>query len=258
MNDVNEFWARVREAGGFDIEHLIDTKPESCLVGFREFDKKYDCNPHIVLFAKMGIHKYNMIQGTNLQLSSVEKYNYRPSRVYTSYYITLVAKHPDASWDSRLTFQTRVVDEGFDIKKLYCGIAAPKPATQGNLLQGQNLEPEAVDEFYKGRLPEWPVSEKVFNEKKRFYLVKKAELREHDWIRLYMELAFLLSRSRRPKNPKLSKLVIVMVAVETKEDNVEPSSERLKANNANFYIKYKYHSSKAWPPKVRSADRIAI
>ncbi|XP_010412985.1 PREDICTED: UPF0725 protein At3g19520-like [Camelina sativa] len=256
VNEEYEFWVRLGEAGGFDIEHLIDTKPPSCLVGCRKFDKNDDYTADIVLFARMGIHRYNMIQGTNLQFSYIEKYNYRPSRVYTAYYLTLVAKDPDAG-NSLLTFQTRVVDEDFDIKKLSCSIAGPKTEAQGNPLRRQNLDPEPVDDFYKGRLPEWPLSENAFYDKKRFHLLKKSELRKYDWIRLYMELAFLFSNLWRPKNPKLSNLVIVMVAIETK-DNVEPSSERLKAKNANFYIKYKYYPSKARPPKVRPAHRIAI
>jgi len=85
-----------------------------------------------------------------------------------------------------------------------------------------DLEP--VDVFYKGSLPEWP-PEDAFNDNKRFYVVryivsftyafahdspvvvmclilqvKKSELLTHDWIRLYMELAFLKAHLRSPKN----------------------------------------------------------
>ncbi|KAG7616386.1 putative protein MS5 [Arabidopsis thaliana] len=255
-----EFLVRVREAGGFDIEHLMDTKPSSCVIGCREFDNNDDYNAHIVLFARMGIHKYNMIQGTNLQLSCVEKYNYRSPRVYSAFYITLIAKDPDAC-NSLVTFQTRVVEEGFNMTKHSCNIARPNPGPQENAaLPRHPVDLEPVDVFYKGSLPEWP-PEDAFNDNKRFYVVKKSELLTHDWIRLYMELAFLKAHLRSPKNPNLSKLVIVMVAIETK-DNMEPPSERLKARNAFFYIKYKYHANKGRGPKRRlghkTHDRIAI
>lgn len=51
------------------------------------------------------------------------------------------------------------------------------------------------------------------------------------------------------------------VAIETKE-NMEPSSERLKARNVFFYIKYKYHANQGRDPKRhlghKTRDRIAI
>jgi len=42
----------------------------------------------------------------------------------------LIAKDPDAC-NSLVTFQTRVVEEGFNMTKLSCNIARPKPGPQG-------------------------------------------------------------------------------------------------------------------------------
>ncbi|XP_023633663.1 uncharacterized protein At4g17700 isoform X2 [Capsella rubella] len=223
------FWTQVGKSDGFDVEHLMDTKPSSCSLSTRKFEDNDDYPTMIVLPARLGIHKYNMIQGTNLQLSSIEKLNKRSSVVCCCYYITLVAKDP-ASGGSLVSFQTKFVDEGFDIKELTCPIARLKYGPRDN---SEEEEPE--DDCYQLKLPdEWP-SEDVFNNKKRFYVMKKSELRKYDWVRLYMEISFY-NANMILKNLDLSKLVIMKVAVET-EENVEPPSERLKARNAVFYIR---------------------
>lgn len=58
----------------------------------------------------------------------------------------------------------------------------------------------------------------------------------------------------------LLQLNLSKVAIETKE-NMEPSSERLKARNVFFYIKYKYHANQGRDPKRhlghKTRDRIA-
>ncbi|CAN8264026.1 unnamed protein product [Cochlearia groenlandica] len=248
-----EFWCRVGEAGGFDVEHLMDKKPRSCLFYCRQFEGKSVENTRITLYAKMGIHRYNMFQGTNLQFSCVEKHNLTPKVEYRAYYISVVAKDP-SSGGSLVPFQTSVVEEGRHIQKLDCYIARPKSTPEDPSESSLGLE--QLDEFYNVILPNWP-SEDAFKDVDRFYVMKKSELRKHDWIRLYMELAFL-GANRNLKNPNLSRLVVVKVAVETKE-NVEP---RLMARNAVFYIKYRYYPNNGRACRDRGSkpprDRIAI
>ncbi|KAG7547097.1 Protein MS5, partial [Arabidopsis suecica] len=249
-----EFWDRVGESEGFDIEHLMDNKPKSCLLHY----ENSDFDSEVFLYAKLGIHKYNMLQGTNLKLSCIEKCNIRSTTVYTGYSITLVAKDPSAG-GSLVTFQTKVVNEDhYKINTLTVSIARLKseppranPEHHGSLLY----------DCAQVRLPdEWP-SEDSFNDKKRYYVMKKSELRKHDWIRLYMELAFIHANEDLP-NPNLSNLVIMKVAVET-EENVKPPNERLKARNAVFYIRYRYYPNKGRAPKGNNGhkpprDRVAI
>ncbi|OAO99315.1 hypothetical protein AXX17_AT4G21130 [Arabidopsis thaliana] len=103
-----EFWSRVAESQGFDVEHLMDDKPKSCLLDYQNSD----FDTEVFLNAKLGIHKYNMLQGTNLQLSCIEKCNSRITTVCIGYYITLVAKDPSAG-GSLVTFQTKVVHEDY-------------------------------------------------------------------------------------------------------------------------------------------------
>ncbi|KAG2279725.1 hypothetical protein Bca52824_050945 [Brassica carinata] len=74
---------------------------------------------------------------------------------------------------------------------------------------------------------------------KAFYVVKKSELRENDWIRVYLELAFLVPNSSI-RSLDLSKLVITKVAVYTSDEDMALPNEKLNARNAIFYIKYEY------------------
>ncbi|KAL0726517.1 hypothetical protein Bca4012_022610 [Brassica carinata] len=220
--------------------------------------------------------------GTNLKLISVEKYNVRPKVAYSTYYVTAVAKDP-AVGGSLITFQTSSYIQGFDVKSLTCSFARPKPEPHEHCGYNRPTECGPID---RGRLPEWP-ADNAFDDKTRYYVVKKSELRKNDWIRLYLELAFLNANLSLPNvltlslftlhgqvyavnnntafffcRLILSKLVIMKVAVETKENIVSPK-ERLNARNATFYIKYKFCPNKSRRPcKVdgcrATRERIAI
>ncbi|KAL0872795.1 hypothetical protein Bca101_022500 [Brassica carinata] len=151
-----------------------------------KFTKDHCPHDDIIVYAKLGIHKYNMIQGTNLKLISVEKYNVRPKVAYSTYYVTAVAKDP-AVGGSLITFQTSSYIQGFDVKSLTCSFARPKPEPHEHCGYNRPTECGPID---RGRLPEWP-ADNAFDDKTRYYVVKKSELRKNDWIRLYLELAFL-------------------------------------------------------------------
>lgn len=247
----DEFWMKVAECGGFDIEHLMEKKPPSCNIIARKFTKDFCPRNNIIVYANLGIHKYNMIQGTNLQLSSVEKYNVRPKVAYTTYHVTAVAKDP-AVGGSLITFQTGSYIQGFDVKSLTCFIARPKPEPHEDQTYNRSTECGPID---RGSLPEWP-ADNAFDDKNRYYVVKKSELRKNDWIRLYLELAFLNANLSLP-DINLSKLFIMKVAVETRE-NIDSPKERLNARNATFYIKYKYCPNKSSRACKFARERIAI
>ncbi|KAG5408461.1 hypothetical protein IGI04_004780 [Brassica rapa subsp. trilocularis] len=184
-----EFMEKVRQCGGFDIEHLMKTKPGLCNFVASETTKDKPAPRYIVLYARLGIHKYNMIQGTNLELHGIEKYNVFRKIPYSIHFVTAVAKDP-AAGGSLVTFQTSFYEEVFGVKSLSCFIARPKPGPHEED-NAYNLWVQSDDEFEdKSELPEWP-GENAFDDKKHYYVVKKSELRENDWIRVYLELAFL-------------------------------------------------------------------
>ncbi|KAG2244109.1 hypothetical protein Bca4012_022108 [Brassica carinata] len=231
----NDFMFKVRECGGFDIEHLTEPRP-GCFCAF-DIPKDQIAPKYVVLYARLGIHKYNMIKGTNLQLHCIEKYNVFRKVPYSIHFITAVAKNP-AAGGSLVTFQTSFYEEGFDFRRLTCFIARPKTEAHEKD-QAYNLWVESTSEYEdKSRLPEWP-GENAFDDKKHYYVVKISELRKNDWIRLYLELAFYTANMSLP-NLDLSKLVIIKVAVYTSDDEMAVPSEKLNAKDAIFYIKYKY------------------
>ncbi|KAH0863751.1 hypothetical protein HID58_080962 [Brassica napus] len=66
------FWRKVDETDGFDIE--IEGAP--CYFGGMSVYKGgVDCPLVARLYAKVGLHRYNMLEGTNLHLREIEKYN---------------------------------------------------------------------------------------------------------------------------------------------------------------------------------------
>ncbi|CAN6847786.1 unnamed protein product [Brassica oleracea] len=232
-----EFMEKVRQCGGFDIEHLMKTKPGRCNFMALEITKDKPAPRYIVLYARLGIHKYNMIQGTNLQLHGIEKYNVFHKVPYSIYFVTAVAKDP-AAGGSLVTFQTSFYEEVFGVKSLSCFIARPKPGPHEED-NAYNLWVQSDDEFEdKSELPEWP-GENAFDDKKHYYVVKKLELRENDWIRVYLELAFLTAHLSI-RSLDLSKVVITKVAVYTSDEDMALPNEKLNARNAIFYIKYEY------------------
>ncbi|KFK27523.1 hypothetical protein AALP_AA8G394200 [Arabis alpina] len=101
--------------------------------------------------------------------------------------------------------------------------------------QEEEEEPEPYN-YGDKILPEWP-SENALRDKSRFYLLKKSDLKKYGWIRLYLELAFFKANIKL-KKLDLTKLVIGRVAVESRQENVEPPTERLNAVNSVIYIKY--------------------
>ncbi|CAN6847790.1 unnamed protein product [Brassica oleracea] len=236
-----EFMEKVRQCGGFDIEHLMKAKPGRCNFMALEITKDKPAPRYIVLYARLGIHKYNMIQGTNLQLHGIEKYNVFRKIPYFIHFVTAVAKDP-AAGGSLVTFQTSFYEEVYGVKRLSCFIARPKPGPHEED-NAYNLWVQSDDESDdesedKSELPEWP-GENAFDDKKHFYVVKKSELRENDWIRVYLELAFLVPNSSI-RSLDLSKLVITKVAVYTSDEDMALPNEKLNARNAIFYIKYEY------------------
>ncbi|XP_024007265.1 UPF0725 protein At3g25080-like isoform X2 [Eutrema salsugineum] len=75
--------------------------------------------------------------------------------------------------------------------------------------------------------------------KDRFYVVQESELKDNDWIRLYMELAFVTTNRKDDDNHKLSELEIVKVVVEARNKKLKGAINKLKgAINANIYIEY--------------------
>ncbi|KAG7593534.1 Protein MS5, partial [Arabidopsis thaliana x Arabidopsis arenosa] len=198
-----------------------------------------ECRKHtylalVKLYARAGLHLYNMLNGKNLKLDRLKRFN-KDMHFLSSYYITLLAFDPTSRLQE--TFQVIVDDNCFGSLDFICPTARPKPLV---ITKGRPFIPlqddTSVPPFYKGSLPEWP-PEDAFNDRKWVYVVNESELQNTDWIYLYLELV-ICSRHREISDGDLSKLKIVNVAIETIEE-VERPNERLNAKHAFVYITFK-------------------
>ncbi|KAL9291980.1 UPF0725 protein [Arabidopsis thaliana] len=234
-----KYWRQIAESDGFDIDDV--PVPRGTRAGLWSVDCKHPrfrlraCLPKI--YAMVGLHRYNLLRGTNFEHLELLKYNESMNCV-CSYYITSVAV--DLSSQLQKTFQIRVDEKSFGDLDLTVSVARPndeeKVTIEKRFIHHFHCE-AATDDFYKGALPDWPSVDDL-NNQKRFYMVKKCELQSNDWIRLYLELAVGV-RYQQTSESDLSKLQVLKVAIETKEEDVQPPNGRLKSKSLHVYITFK-------------------
>ncbi|CAA7040264.1 unnamed protein product [Microthlaspi erraticum] len=204
-------WEHVEEYKMFDLKgSTMETHENIC-------DEASPCPIIVLLYARMGLHRYNLLQGTKLALSRVQKYvNARAGGVAAgSYYITLDAMDPAVGSSSLHTFQTHVTEESFGCFILTSNIArirGDSSAGRGEILLDHSL-------------PEWPAE----NPFEKYYLVKEPD---NEWIRLYMELVVVTNDWDRKAEDFGPKLEIVKVAMDA-------NGEGPDALNAVFYLRFK-------------------
>ncbi|KAL0699938.1 hypothetical protein Bca4012_056060 [Brassica carinata] len=239
-----DYWRQVRQSEGFDIENVsIPSNMCGMITGLSAFDcVRYSRYPYAVLvnlYAKVGLHRYNMLKGTNFQLDSLVKFNMLQNFV-SSYYMTLLAHEP-APDPLAKTFQVRVDEQKANILDFECSVARIKDEYEVitkkpfvHHFHGGAL----ADGIFKGELPDWP-SDDALNDGKRFYLVKESEWQANDWISMYLELVISAHDRGARKRDVFSQLEILEVAIETGVEDVEPPNERLKAKSVIVYIKFK-------------------
>ncbi|VVB17335.1 unnamed protein product [Arabis nemorensis] len=83
-----------------------------------------NCPLVVNLYAKLGLHRHNMLEGTKLQLLGIEKYNRRGMNMPASYFIT--SRAYDHATTSLVAFQTQVDEEEYNTKNVTCHIARHK------------------------------------------------------------------------------------------------------------------------------------
>ncbi|CAH8357028.1 unnamed protein product [Eruca vesicaria subsp. sativa] len=199
--ETAELWRKVWETDGFDMGELTDHR----YWGMHAFEGGEDCPIEVQLYAKLGLHRYNILEGTNLQLHEIEKYNREGMYMPARYYITSLVEDP--ATQSLVTFQTELYERSCNTLNHTCVIAR---------LKGTKST-ENVDHFHDDRdLPKWPSSDD--DKSSRFlYEVLESEWEENDWISLYLEVA-VVTTDRQNDNPNLSGLKILNVVVETEEN----------------------------------------
>ncbi|KAL1204590.1 hypothetical protein V5N11_008632 [Cardamine amara subsp. amara] len=188
-------------------------------------------------YARLGLHRYNMLEGTSFELSVLLKFNMLQNLV-SSYYITVLAYDPEANLPPK-TFQIRVDEKKYGSLNVVVSVARLKDeaATTKEPFMPHFHGGVVADPFFQGELPDWP-SAHAFSDRKRFYVLKKSEWHDTAWISLYLE-TLVYANDRDISNDILSKLEIINVAIETKEEDVKSPNEILKAKSAHVYITFK-------------------
>lgn len=78
---------------------------------------------------------------------------------------------------------------------------------------------EAIDDFYKGNLPKWISDDALMpcSKQDQFYEVQESEIREHNWLNLYTEIALYSLWEGDMRLGSCVPLQIMKVIVETRE-----------------------------------------
>ncbi|KAJ0248838.1 hypothetical protein HA466_0158820 [Hirschfeldia incana] len=214
-----KYYETLNKSEGFDVSGApFDMNP------IRAYHCDDGCCELALLYAMMGLHRYNLLQGKNLQLSRVKKYNKTSCTHIDTYYITLEAEDPDCG--SLQIFQTEVNERRYRKFALACPVARVLGETKKTITGGDiKLE-------YRPKLPELPEEDPFVEDgTNRFYLLKDSELQDNDWIRLYLELAVATTnRDIDVVEESLTNLKILKVATE--------STQGLGDFDAVFYIEY--------------------
>ncbi|KAG5390014.1 hypothetical protein IGI04_031555 [Brassica rapa subsp. trilocularis] len=200
-------------------------------------------NYGIGLYGRIGLQCYNLQKGTNLKFKRLEKHSTKDTSFF-SLYITLEATDPATG--SVCSFQTQFGDAG---RRLSLGARITWFALASRIKQIYNQpiddvwdeDTPGINEFYKVPMPKWFSDEAL----EKYYVVPESELHDNDWLQLLMEVAFF-SKADRCLDAYLP-LELNSVVVETLEDYTTAPSEKLKADNAIFYISYKCCSDPSTP-----------
>ncbi|CAH8263565.1 unnamed protein product [Arabidopsis lyrata] len=158
---------------------------------------------------------------------------------YEDYYITFEATAPTSG--SVFSFQTMLSNDyqylTWGIGLTLASLAARIKATHGTESVDEVWDMAAIDDSYKGPMPKWFSDEALVRDDKKVYVVQESELHENDWLQLLMEVAFY---SKTESGVSACKpLEIKKVVVQTLEEYTTEAREKLKADNAIFYISYK-------------------
>uniref|UniRef100_UPI0015516347 MS5a n=1 Tax=Brassica napus TaxID=3708 RepID=UPI0015516347 len=184
-----------------------------------------DCPLVVKLYATVGLHRYNMLEGTNLYLHKIEKYVVVCTLMPVSYNITLIAEDPATS--SFVVFETNVDQRSLGQIDFTCYISRPK-GIKSEIYPNQFFDAKDLPD-------KWPSKEAFADQSRFLYKMQKSDWEEHDWIRLYMEISFF--NRDRCLDHNMSDLKILDVVVET-EENVPRETVLKSLRNVLVYIRY--------------------
>ncbi|KAF8053144.1 hypothetical protein N665_1458s0003 [Sinapis alba] len=228
-------WLRKERCGrafGFDLDFSVD--PPNLIEP--EWGDDYD----IALFGRIGLQCHNLHKGTNFKFKRWEKHSVWHAGSM-DFYVTLDAMDPATG--SVFSFQTLLRDQGrrspLGVRLFLRNIVSrfTPPPRDKPLGVDYEWDGDTVHDFYKGPLPKWFSDEALDRDSQKYYVVPESELHDNDWLQLLVEVAFF-SKADRCLDAYLP-LELNSVVVETLEDYTTEARDKLKADNAIFYISYK-------------------
>ncbi|CAN8327522.1 unnamed protein product [Cochlearia groenlandica] len=193
----------------------------------------------IVLCARIGLYCYNYEKGTNYEFESVTK-KFTPSRSYRKTFATYDVADPSADGSSPLAFET-CINHNYLAKnngKLLWETCYSR--VQGDKEAELEWDNEAINDEYKGEMPEWLFKD----DKKRYYKLKEDDMlnKDNEFLKLFAELAFFSRWCAKigPSDITVGlPLMLKEVVVETRGDDAEVQlADKLKAANAIFYMRF--------------------
>ncbi|CAH2076359.1 unnamed protein product [Thlaspi arvense] len=110
---------------GFDLEGIYAPQGTGVMTSTYCEDKDgFRCPGIVGLYARLGLHRYNLLEGTNLELTRVIKFN-QLIHCLSSYFITLLACDP-VRGSNNIVFQVEVDEDKHHCLGLTVSIARPK------------------------------------------------------------------------------------------------------------------------------------
>ncbi|CAN6877632.1 unnamed protein product [Brassica oleracea] len=177
----------------------------------------------VKVYAQLGLHRYNLLEGTNRQFLHLESYNRGMNCGAAPYFLTLLAVDPSSG--EKQPFHALVSENRIGRLDISVHIARPRCSEE---------QPRLCRPTYTcSPLPRWPSSE-MFAQR-RFYTLNEHELRNTDWVRLYLDLAHSTC-DRGMTESQLSDFYIEKVAIRSLSDADPP---RLDSKSVVVYMVYK-------------------
>ncbi|CAH8357136.1 unnamed protein product [Eruca vesicaria subsp. sativa] len=241
-DEEEEYQRQVDDSDGFDVDYLPHP-----LGGLVPNEMKDDYSPfYTFLYSKLGIHCYNLQKETNFKLIRIHKYNTNKGGYPFAFYITLDAA--DTRNNTPCTFQTCVVEYPtpewgyFSVWTELSRLKVPNgPRATSDVCNERRWRDEAVDDFYKGKMPNWLTKDELAaaTDKGQYYELQESDLLGNEWLQLYAEFAFHVRWRGHGGLPSFLPLKMKKVIVQTLESGEDPPHLKLKSNNAIFYMSFR-------------------
>ncbi|KAG2326268.1 hypothetical protein Bca52824_008996 [Brassica carinata] len=229
---LDEYWRRVNESQGLDIEGIVGPKGMVASGQLLSYQceglggRSYPFSQKVKCYGRLGLRRYNLIQGTNFELQHLIKFNMRYSGA-CSFYITLEAVDTLTRGPAQ-TFQVCADELCLGYLNVDCSLARMKG---GGETTGVLAVHGGGGGSTKKALPNWPSDAEI----QRLYTVDRSELVSTHWILLYLELVLSIEYGNycNFSEEKFSSLELLKVAIET--DDETP----LQAKSSVLYIAFR-------------------